>query len=83
MGWGKERPVDELDSGDIVNGIEQDIVSIENKDVMSPAGCLQSQSVNDNVVPSPSLLEVSLSSILEENLVAFLNVDRLVRHFLT
>ena len=41
------------------------------------------QSVDDDVVPSPSLLEVPLSSILKENLVALLNVDRLVRDFLT
>ena len=41
------------------------------------------QSVDYNVVPFPSLLEVPLSSILKENLVAFLNVDRLVRDFLT
>jgi len=41
------------------------------------------QSVDDDVIPSPSLLEVPLGSILKENLVAFLNVDRLVRDFLT
>jgi hypothetical protein len=41
------------------------------------------QSVDYNIVPFPSLLEVPLSSILKENLVAFLNVDRLVRDFLT
>ena len=40
------------------------------------------QCVDDDVVPSPSLLEVSFRSILEKNLVALLNIDRLVRHFL-
>jgi len=41
------------------------------------------QSIDDDVVPFPSLLEVPFSSILEKNFVAFLNVDRLVRDFLT
>ncbi len=57
-----------------------------NKDVMGPAECFvpyKLQSVDDDVVPFPSLLEVPLSSILEKNLIAFLNVDRLVRDFLT
>jgi len=40
------------------------------------------QCVDHDVVPSPSLLEVALRSILKKNLVALLNIDRLVRHFL-
>jgi hypothetical protein len=43
---------------------------------------LKLQCVDDDVIPFPSLLEVSLRSILEKNFVALLDVDRLVRHFL-
>lgn len=55
------------------------------KDVVSPILWFipyELQRVDDYVVPSPSLLEVSLRSILKKNLVALLNIDRLVRHFL-
>jgi hypothetical protein len=55
------------------------------KDVVSPIMWFipyKLQCVDDDVVPFPSLLEVSLRSILEKNFIALLDVDRLVRHFL-
>jgi hypothetical protein len=55
------------------------------KDVVSPIVWFipyELQCVDDDVVPSPSLLEVSLRGILKKNLVTLLNINRLVRHFL-
>lgn len=54
--------------------------ALRNDDVVSPIIYVL-QSVDDDV-PLPSLLDVSLCSILQENLVTLLDIDRLVRHFL-
>src|SRR5579863_1584772 len=66
--WGQNRASTE-GMGDVVSPIKWFILH-------------ELQCVDDDVVPLPSLLEVSFRSILEKNLVALLNIDRLVCHFL-